>query len=80
MDHVQKALLELTAAVNRVEGQMTAFVQAANQRFESAEDDIDDLDRRQRKTEGRLHWYAGAAVVLGAIADKFLPGMFGRST
>lgn len=32
-----------------------------------------DLEKRVRKTEGRLHWYAGAGAVLGAVLGSVLP-------
>jgi hypothetical protein len=32
-----------------------------------------DLEKRVRKVEGRLHWYAGVGATLGAVLGSVLP-------
>lgn len=86
----QRVLREMAGSLGEIKGQLTqlplltkaleAHASAVQTRFKEGDDRHEKLEKRTRRVETRQHWYAGAATIIGILAEKFAPGIFGHST
>lgn len=57
------SLPDLQRTVGRIEGKLDTFIQ----QMAIQDKRTTDLEVRTRKVENKLHWWSGAAVIIGSL-------------